>query len=80
MTTYAATNDYPQLFRATAWRAGLLILAYVGWVAFWGWPVAALGPLRADNIPLILLNVVLAALLLGLGRIGIAAARAGDLW
>ncbi len=80
MATCAARIDYSKLFRATVGRAGLLILAYVGWVAFWGWPIAALGPLRADSVPLVLLNIILAALLLGLGRIGIAAARAGELW
>jgi hypothetical protein len=78
--TRAATIEYSRLFWATAGRSGLLILAYVGWVAYCGWPSSTLGPLRADSTPLIVLNVVLAALLLGLGRIGIAAARAGELW
>lgn len=80
IATRAAAIEYARLFWATTGRSGLLILAYVGWVAYWGWPSSTLGPLRADSPPLVLLNVALAALLLGLGRIGIAAARAGELW
>lgn len=71
---------YYRMFQATVWRAGLLLLAYVGCAALWDWPATALGPLRADSNPIIGINVALAAGLIGLSRIGIAAARNGDLW
>jgi hypothetical protein len=71
---------YGKMFAVTAFAAWWTLLAYVGWAVFRAWPESALGPLWAESDAIVGVNVALAAGLIGLVRIGVAAARNGDLW
>jgi hypothetical protein len=68
------------MFATTALAAWVLLLAYVGWLVSRASPAFAFGPLWADSRLLLHVNVLLAACLIGLTRIGVVALLRGDLW
>ena len=72
--------NYLRMFVTTALAAWVLLLAYVGWLVSRAWPAFAFGPLWADSRLLLHVNVLLAACLIGLTRVGVVALLRGDLW
>ena len=72
--------NYPRMFATTALATWLLLLAYAGWVIARASPVAAFGPLRAENALGLHLNALIAAGEIGLIRTGLTAFLRGDLW
>jgi hypothetical protein len=71
--------NYLRMFATTALVAWLLLLTYVGWVVSQAWPAFAFGPLWAESGLVLQVNVLLAACLIALTRIGISALLRGDL-
>lgn len=71
--------NYVRMFTSTAVTTWVLLLLYVGWVALKSWPADAFGPLWAESGVVLHVNVVLAAGLIGLCRIGVVAMLRGEL-
>ena len=76
---YMRKPNYLRMFASTALAAWILLLAYVGWLVSQSWPAFAFGPLWAESRLLLHVNVLLAACLIGLTRVGIVALIRGEL-